>query len=339
MSRPAWISVLKYNPVDPLTESRNRVLSFFAGKDLFSMKDRPVGEIMDDAELRKILKRQCTDGSWPAHGKDDNTGPKYSLIETWKNLRFLVDKYQMTKDHESIRNAAEYVFSCQTDEGDIRGILANQYAPYYTGAILYLLIRAGYQDDPRIDKGMAWLFGMRQDDGGWVIGSPGLLNVKWKEVCRLTSEWTAEPVRDFDRSRPFSAAGTGMVLRAFSVHPGYRQLPEALKAALLLKSKFFREDNWSWYRHPDNWLRFQFPFWWTNIVSALDTVSLIGIPKDDPDVKAALEWLIDNQQENGLWKASYSTIHKNSNDKKAEELSLWISLCICRILKRYFGEQ
>ena len=143
-------------------------------------------------------------------------------------------------------------------------------------------------------------------------------------------------MREFDWSKPFSAAGTGMVLRAFAVHPKYRKSPEALKAAILLKSKFFKEDNWSWYQHPDNWLRFQFPFWWTNIVSALDTVSLIGIRKDDLEVKLALEWLVDNQQKDGLWKVSYSRIHKTSNNSKSHELRLWISLSICRILKRYY---
>jgi hypothetical protein len=242
----------------------------------------------------------------------------------------------MTKEHPSIKRAAEYLFSCQTQEGDIRGILANQYAPYYTGAILYLLIRAGFQNDPRIDKGMQWLLSMRQNDGGWVIGSPGLINTKWKEMCKLTSQWTMEPKKKFDWSKPFSAAGTGMVLRAFAVHPQYRKSTEALKAAILLKSKFFKRDNWSWYQHPDNWLRFQFPFWWTNIVSAMDSVSLIGIPKNDPDVKQGLEWLVDNQQKDGLWNYSYSRIHKAVDNGKSHESRLWISLCICRILRRCF---
>jgi len=58
----------------------------------------------------------------------------------------------MNKNHPAIRKASEYLFSCQTEERDIRGILANQYAPYYTGAIMYLLIKAGYENDPRIKK-------------------------------------------------------------------------------------------------------------------------------------------------------------------------------------------
>jgi len=68
-----------------------------------------------------------------------------------------------------VGKAAEYIFSFQTPEGDIRGFIGNQYATYYTGYILALLIQAGYVDDPRVEKGMQWLLEMRQNDGGWTV--------------------------------------------------------------------------------------------------------------------------------------------------------------------------
>ena len=58
----------------------------------------------------------------------------------------------VSQDDASTRKAAEFLFSCQKEEGDIRGFLANQYATYYTGAIMALLIKAGYEDDPRIER-------------------------------------------------------------------------------------------------------------------------------------------------------------------------------------------
>ncbi len=116
---------------------------------------------------------------------------------------------------------------------------------------------------------------MRQNDGGGVIGSPGVIGAKLSrnELNDLSSNINMETMKDFDKSKPFSAAGTGMVLRAFSVHCKYYKSEYALKAAELLKFKFFRKDNWKSYQHPDNWVRFQFPFWWTNLVSALDSIS------------------------------------------------------------------
>ena len=41
----------------------------------------------------------------------------------------------------------------RTQEGDIRGILSNQYMPYYMGAILEILIKADYQKDGRVREG------------------------------------------------------------------------------------------------------------------------------------------------------------------------------------------
>ena len=326
-----WLLRLKYSPIKPLLESKNKVIINFTKRDLLEEKVDPLDFLWDLPEVQRILNKQVDDGSWPVRGKNNTIGVKYPLIETWKQLRFLIERYEMNNTHPAIRQAAEYIFSCQTDEGDIRGILANQYAPYYTGAIMYLLIKAGYEDDPRIRKGFEWLLNMRQNDGGWVIGSPGIigiLDLTSDELYDLTSNPNRKTGKCFDKTKPFSAAGTGMVLRAFSVHPHYKKSEEALNAAILLKSKFFKKDNWSSYQHPDNWLRFQYPFWWTNLVSALDSISLMGFSKDDLDIKNALNWLINHQERDGLWKISYSKIHKAPDSEKTFESRLWITIAI-----------
>ncbi|MGZ7048661.1 MAG: prenyltransferase/squalene oxidase repeat-containing protein [Methanobacterium sp.] len=299
---------------------------------------RAIDYVWNLSEVQKILKKQRTDGSWDSIGKKEVSSVKYSLIETWRNFRYLIDMYEMNRNHESIKKASEYLFSCQSDEGDIRGILANQYTPYYTEAIMYLLIKAGYENDPKIEKGFKWLLNMRQNDGGWVIGSPGMIGLKLsrKEANDLTSNENRDTLKVFDKSKPFSSAGTGMVLRAFSVHSTYKNSENALKSVELLKSKFFKKDNWTSYQHPDNWIRFQFPFWWTNIISALDSISLMGIPKEDPDINNALKWLIEHQEKDGLWKVSYSRIHKSQDNKRTFKTRLWLTLTVCRIFKRFY---
>lgn len=335
-----WLSKFKYDPLKPLIESKNKSIIYFAKRDLLEVKVEPINCVWNLREVQKILKKQLDDGSWPTKGKTDkNSGVKYPLIETWKQLRILIQQYEMNNTQPAIQKSTEFIFSCQTDDGDIRGILANQYAPYYTGAIMYLLIKAGYVADPRIEKGFQWLLNMRQDDGGWVMGSPGLIGIKnltRAELNDLTSNIYGTTAQFFDRSKPFSAAGTGMVLRAFSVHPNYRKSEETLIAARLLKSKFFKQDNWTSYQHPDNWIRFQYPFWWTNLVSALDSLSLVGFPKDDEDVEPALKWFIDHQEPDGLWKVSYSKIHKSPDNQRTFQSRLWITLAICRIFKRFY---
>jgi hypothetical protein len=335
-----WIKQLRYNPVKPLLESNNAAVCYFAKRDLLSDDVPPLESVWELEEPRKILKKQKASGYWESKSRNREKAPavNYDLFETFKQFSKLVDMFEFNKVHESVHKAAEYIFSCQTEEGDIRGIIGNQYAPYYTGLIMSLLIRAGYEDDSRIEKGFEWLLSVRQNDGGWVIGSPGGFGRYSKEESMRLTTHNVGTKRDFDKTRPFTHSGTGMVIRAFAVHSKYRKSEEARTAAILLKSQFFKEDNSPSYKAVDHWVNFKYPFFWTDLVSALDSVSLIGIGKDDGDVQKALTWLSDNQQESGLWKHSYSKIHKTAKRKVQYEKQLWISLAICRILRRYYGD-
>jgi hypothetical protein len=51
----------------------------------------------------------------------------------------------------------------------------------------------------------------------------------------------------------------------------------------------------------------------------------------------ALNWLIDHQQADGLWKASYGR-GKDAVTSRTGETRLWISLAVCRVLRRVFGK-
>jgi len=327
-----WQSELKFDPIPTLLASENEALRYFVSRDLLGEDVGPIFHLWGLPGAQKILKKQQPDGSWIKPGKKGHAAINYSLIETWKQFRFLVDVYGFHREDLSTRKAAEYLFSCQADDGDIRGFLANQYATYYTGAIMSLLIKAGYDDDPRIEKGFEWLLSMRQDDLGWTI--PILTHdFDGETKYRLTSQF-AEPVEP-DRSRPFSHNWTGMVLRAFAAHRDHRRLAAAKTAADLLKSRFFQQDCYTSYQAASYWVRFQYPFWWNNLVGALDSISLID-PSRDEQVDVALNWLIDHQGADGLWKTSYVE-GKKLTDAKTRETSLWVSLAICRVLKRFYS--
>ena len=327
-----WLQQLKYDPIAPLLSSGNEALRYFARRDLLGERVGPVDRLWELPEAQRILRKQLADGSWPRPGATKHPAVNYHLIETWRHFRFLVEQYGFTLEHPQAQKAAEFLFSCQTDEGDIRGILANQYATYYTGAIVSLLIQAGYEDDPRIQEGFRWLLAMRQDDGGWSIP---MITHKFDRATqyRLTSEY-AEPVQP-DRSKPFSHNWTGMVLRAFAVHPEYRKSEAARTAAHLLVSRLFQPDRYTSYKAASYWVRFEYPFWWNNLVSALDSVSLIGLTKDDEQVSKAIDWLVEHQEEDGLWKVSYATPDvRETETSRKRETRQWVSLAICRVLKR-----
>ncbi|MGE5557672.1 MAG: hypothetical protein ACM3WV_03560 [Bacillota bacterium] len=193
--------------------------------------------------------------------------------------------------------------------------------------------RKPYVEDPRTEKGLKWLLMMRQNDGGW-IGSP-LITLKFNdpETIRLSTQY-AEPLK-LDKTLPSSHNWTGMVIRAFAAYKKYKKSEETRIAANLLKSKFFQEDGYNSYQSASYWVKFQYPFWWNNLLAAMDSISLIGLDKEDNDIKNALEWFIDNQDNNGLWKLDYNK-KKNENNKE-HEMKLWVSLAICRVIKRFYG--
>ncbi|MFI5264335.1 MAG: hypothetical protein ACHQM6_07460 [Candidatus Kapaibacterium sp.] len=273
----------------------------------------------------KILRKQQPNGSWkyPERNAKVRSQENYDQIETFRNLGYLVEMYGFDRSHPSIKKAAEFLFHFQTKEGDIRGIGGNQYMPYYTAAMLELLIKAGYGNDKRVEHAFDWLSSIRQDDGGWAIP---FRTLKKNLSIIVTERKTLEP----DRSKPFSGMITGIVLRAYAAHEKYRKSPEAKKAGKLLLSALFKKDAYPDRSSPQLWYRFSFPFWFTDLISATDTLSLLRFSKDEPQIKKAMQWFISHQDRSGLWKL------ETLRNKKYES-ELWVTLAICRIMKRLYA--
>ena len=230
----------------------------------------------------------------------------------------LVCKFGLDRQHPAVAAAAGFLSSCQTGAGDYRGIYGRQYTPNYSAAITELLIRAGYEHTAQVENAMRWLLSMRQDDGGWAIPTRTLgmsLNVM------LTARDTVDP----DRSRPSSHLITGIVLRALAAHPRYRHSADTRCAAELLKSRFFRRDVYPDRAAPSNWLIFSYPFWWTDLLSALDSLARIGFRPGDPDIARGVAWFTGNQEPGGLW-------NTGRNRPKGPHSDLWVGLAICRML-------
>jgi hypothetical protein len=166
---------------------------------------------------------------------------------------------------------------------------------------------------------------MRQADGGWII--PAQLVPTRQKTSRL---WAGPPIRP-DRSRPHAHLATGMVLRAFAAHPDYRQRPEVIAAGECLKKRFFQADKYNDRKAPAYWIKFQFPFWWPNLLTALDSLSYLGFDRQDKDISRGLAWFEENQSGDGLWETGYGS------GRNAERMRRWVGLAICRVLQRFLG--
>jgi len=327
--------MLRYKVLPNLLNSANRTIILFARRDLLDESLHPVEKLYDLSEVKKIISKQLPDGSWKYPGKMQEVFPHYHyfLMETWKRFRLLVQQYQFTKEFEPVAKAAEFLFSCQNEEGDIRGMIGNQYTTYYTGAILGLLINAGFEDENRTEKGLRWLINNRQKDGGWCMPLSSS-DMPWKEQMRLSVE-NAEPI-PFDFDAPSCHNCTGMAIRAFAAHSQYQFSSVALEASNLLKSRFFKRNAYSTYQNSSYWTKFQFPYWWNHLLAALDSISLISTAKEDKPILDAINWFIENQEQDGLWRLDGGRKGKpNPESPKTYEMKLWIALTICKVLKRF----
>lgn len=331
-----WRSRLRLDPLEPLLASKYEAVRYFTRRDLLGEDVGPVSSLWDLPEPRKLLKRQQEDGSWVYPGKNPERYPdvNYRLLETFKRLRLLVGKYGFDRSHPAIERAAEYVLSCQTEEGDIRGAYASQYHPHYDGVFLEYLIKAGYQDDSRVKRCLEWMLSVQMDDGGWA--HPMLAEgLSWDEMTELSS--IHAPVIPFDRTKTSGNLVTGMTLRAFACHPAYRHSEEARRAGELLTTRFFKPNVYSTYKTADNWVKFQYPFWWNNLLMALDSLSLMVFTSEHAKVAEALNWFVEHQSDDGLWENSYRKKAKRIDTERAREGRQWVSLAICIVFERIYG--
>jgi hypothetical protein len=318
-----WREELRVDPMPALISSTNKAIEYFVRRDLLNEKVEPIQTLWELPEVRRILRKQQEDGSWkyPGGGKEHlRSQENYNQIETYRNLGILIEKYGLKNRHPAIERAAEFLFSKQTKKGEFRGIYGNQYSPNYSAAIMELLLKAGHDGDPRIEKAFQWLLSIRQNDGGWAIP---LRTVGAKYADALNAE-TIKP----DLARPSSHLITGVVLRAFAASPKYSKSPEAVTAGKLLASRFFKKDVYPDRNTPEYWERVSFPFWFTDIVSALDSLSVMGFTRNSSHIDNALNWLKNRQKDNGLFELKIV----RGKDKDSR---FWICLAICRLFKRF----
>lgn len=318
----SWRNELKVDTVPILMSLGNEAIKYFTSLDLLDRKVGSIEMLWELPEVKKILKKQQNDGSWkyPASGNQIDQ-VDYHQYQTYRILGELVEKYGLNKEHESIEKAAEFLFQFQTEEGDFRGIYAHQYSTTYSPAIMELLIKAGFEDDPRILRGFNWLFSIRQDDGGWAL--------PFRTVGEnLGDAYNSSELIKPDISKPFSHLVTAMVLRAFAAHPKYRKSDIAKKAGELLITRFFKNDKYPDRRSKNFWERVSYPFLYTDIISALDSLYFLGFNTDNPEIRGALEFLRNKQNEDG----SFNLKIVRGSDK---DLPYWICLSVSRLFKRY----
>ena len=304
--------------VKTLLDTSNEAIIAFTKKNLLEEKV-DIEQLWNLPQVKKLLKQQQPDGSWTYPNKKAilRSPTNYNQYQTYKTLAELVEFYGLNRKHEAISKAADYLFSFQTIEGEFRGMYGNQYSPNYSASITEFLIKAGYKG-ARIEKSLDWLLKMRQDDGGWAIP----FRTRNNKLNALFKKETIKP----DKAKPFSHLITGIVLRPFSLIAAYKE--KVKDAGMLLADRVFTRDKYSDRMGVEYWTKFTYPYHWTDILSTIDTLTLLDIKKH-PKIKEIRRWFETHRQKNGTYKVSVMA------GAKYEDIKFWITLQYLKVLKRF----
>jgi hypothetical protein len=317
-----------HKAIEFLLSRGNLPILYWLKKDILKVPvDREFKNLCKFGVRLRILACQREDGSWR---KDKVKAPSLEnqpefLIETLKNAYKLYD-YGCRLDNLQVRSSIQYLFSSQTPEGDFRATAFNEYSLGFHALTLEILCRYGLDREARIQKGFAWILKNRQKDGGWAIPCRTISKDQVEQRYQRASGNKKRPFRS-DRSKPFSHFITGIVLRALAESATWRGSKECQKAGELVLSRFFKEDRYQDRRSASHWLELTYPFWTTNILSSLDSLSKIGFPADQPMIFRSLDWLLSKQNHLGYWESDAT--------KAALEDHLWMTFAVLRVFRRF----
>ncbi len=332
-----WKSVLKKDSVDWLLEDDNPSVRYFTLKDILDRSE-------DDPEVTGSRKEIMQTGLVPEFLRQMN---EMSYIKDYP--RFYTYKYKGlvwqtivlaelgAQANRQIKDQCEYLFSKsqETEDGGFSmheavkkgGGRVTEVIPCLTGNMVWSLIRFGYLDDPRLQKGIDWLVRfMVYNDGA--EDTPQAAPYDRYEMC-----W----------GRHTCHMGVVKALKAFGAIPKEERTDEIKKAIreasefMLVHHVYKRSHNLNRISKP-GWRQFGFPLMYqTDVLEILDILTALGI--HDSRMDEAIELVISKQDDEGRWllENTYGSDRLLVPMGQKGQPSKWLTLRAMRVLKRYYG--
>lgn len=330
-----WKTMLKADPTNWLLEEENPSVRYFTLKDIL---DRPEDDTVVQAAKKKIMQTGIVRDIL-----DMQRQPSY--LQTYPN--FYTYKYkglvwqlivlaELGADaNPQIKEQCEYILgnSHEIQSGGFSMYTAaktgggrmTEVIPCLSGNMVWSLIRFGYLDDPRLQKGIDWLIRyMRFNDG--VEDDPQVSPYDRYEMC-----WGKHTCH----------MGIVKTLKALSAVPKEQRTGKinntVQKAAefMLIHHIYKRSHNLNRTSKP-GWLKLGFPLMYqTDVAEILDILTELDI--QDSRMDEAVNIILSKQDDMGRWKIenSYNSDRLLIPIGQKDEQSKWITLRAMRILKRY----
>ena len=321
-----WRARLAHDPIPKLLREGSPAVVARVRRDLIDDDEAPkVAEILGYKEVQAFTKKLAKDGSFPAKATEKAMGPAAfaTALATVKAIDRLADlgvRAAGAPKASSLHKAVEFLLASQQEDGGIGDLNIGEtpatkgklVALHYQGWALSALCRTGFDEDPRVEAGFGFLLAHRQNDGGWA----------WRGV------------RTDSAARPSSHLITGMVLRAFAASKKRNSSREARRAAELLATRFLQPDRYPDRKAPAHWEDIAEPRCFVDVADALDSVTSVGLGKENSGVRTAEAYLRGRQTEDGFWYPGPTGKVSEETTDKDRELAVWLTLRVLVMLRR-----
>ncbi len=333
-----WKSVLNADPVDWLLEKDNPSVRYFALTEILDKPKTDVevkhakDEVMKFGVVPKILAKQNNGGYWETPERfytSKYKGTVWQLVvlaelgadekdrRIQKACEFILENSQ---DHES--GGFSMWTSTKAGGGRHSGVI-----PCLTGNMVWSLIKLGYLEDPRVQRGIHWItVYQRFDDGlehrprGWPYDRAK--SCFGKHSCHM---------------------GVVKALKALAELPSDKRSMNVLNTIedgveyMLIHHIHKRSHDLNRVSKP-GWLRFGFPLMYqTDVLEILGILTKLGCR--DKRMQEAIDLVTAKQDELGLWKLENTFNGRfQTNIEQKGKPSKWITLNALKVLKRFYTQ-
>lgn len=332
-----WKSFLKADPTEWLLERENPSVRYFT---LTEILDKPEtdsevkeanDEIMGNGVTPKILAKQKGAGYWGIledfYIRSKYRGTVWTLI--------VLAELGADRNDERIKKACEFIlensqdrqsggfayFSTEAGWGD-----HGKVPPCLTSNMVWSLIRFGYFEDPRVQRGINWIAAyQRFDDGikevpkGWPYDKREKC---WgKHTCHMSVVKALKALAEIPMEKRSSNVKN-------TIKKG---------AEYILKHHIYKRSHDLSRVSKIEWLEFGFPLMGnTDVLEILGILTKLGYR--DKRMQEAVDLVTSKQDDQGRWELG-STFNGRFqvNIERKGKPSKWITLNALRVLKRFYG--
>ncbi len=330
-----WRSLLRADATSWLLENDNPSVQYFTLTDILEKQE-------NDPEVNKARKEIMESGLVPKILAQQKNGDHWGVPTTFYTAKYKGTVWQLLvlaefgadgKDGR-IRKACEFILensqdresggfspwhSVKTGGGRHLGVI-----PCLTGNMVWGLIRFGYFDDPRVQRGIDWIVKYQRFDDG-----------------------TKEPTKGWPYDKAVMCFGKhschmGVVkaLKALAEIPAGKGSLDVKKtiekgAEYMLQHRIHKKSHDLSKISKPGWLHFGFPLMYqTDVLEILGTLTKLGYR--DNRMQEAIDLVVSKQDGQGRWNLENTFNGRfQVNIEQKGKPSKWMTLNALRVLKRY----